>query len=140
MYSTTIQIVFLAAASLVVLSSCTRESLPPRAAATETVIGDTVISYRPTQGQIPLNQTFSVVISVERQGHPLPATTPVAVDAHMPAHNHGMPVQPAVRPVEPGQWRADPMLFQMPGHWVLLVTVGAAPATTQARFDIDLRP
>ncbi|RMF18453.1 MAG: hypothetical protein D6761_02630 [Candidatus Dadabacteria bacterium] len=123
---------------LLIAASCTPDTPPPPAK--EAHANGLTISYRLPTGTIPLNEPFPVIIAVESAAGPLPATAAVQVDARMPAHNHGMPVRPEVVPIEPGLWRADPMLFQMPGHWQLIVTVGTAPTTTQVAFDIHVRP
>ena len=42
------------------------------------------------------------------------------VDAHMPAHRHGMNYKPQVKRTAPGRWRAEGLLFHMPGAWEFL--------------------
>jgi cytochrome c peroxidase len=39
------------------------------------------------------------------------------VDAHMPEHKHGMNYAPTVTKLAPGRWRAEGLLFHMPGKW-----------------------
>jgi hypothetical protein len=39
------------------------------------------------------------------------------VDAQMPEHRHGMNYRPAVTATAPGTYRAEGMLFHMPGRW-----------------------
>ena len=51
---------------------------------------------------------------------PKPDAQPVAglrVDATMPEHRHGMNYRPSVRQVSPGRWRAEGLMFHMPGRW-----------------------
>jgi cytochrome c peroxidase len=45
------------------------------------------------------------------------------VDAHMPAHRHGMNYTPKVIALGPGRWRAEGLLLHMPGHWELVFLV-----------------
>ena len=41
----------------------------------------------------------------------------VRIDAAMPEHRHGMNYRPAVTATAPGTYRAEGMLFHMPGRW-----------------------
>lgn len=67
-----------------------------------------------------------------------PAT--LRVDAHMPEHKHGMNYQPSVSRVSPGLYRADGLMFHMPGRWELVFELhsasGAVHRLTQ-RLTID---
>ncbi len=49
------------------------------------------------------------------------------VDAQMPEHRHGMNYRPSLKQLAPGQWRAEGLLFHMPGRWELVFDVQAAP-------------
>jgi len=48
------------------------------------------------------------------------------VDAHMPEHRHGMNYAPEVKPLGPGRWRAEGLMFHMPGKWELVFEIRAA--------------
>jgi cytochrome c peroxidase len=52
-----------------------------------------------------------------------PAPKTLKVDAHMPAHRHGMNYAPKVTALGPGRWRAEGLLFHMPGRWELVFVV-----------------
>lgn len=41
------------------------------------------------------------------------------VDASMPEHRHGMNYRTSLRPLGDGRWRAEGLLFHMPGRWEL---------------------
>lgn len=58
------------------------------------------------------------------------------VDAVMPEHGHGMNYRPSVTAVSPGRWRAEGLLFQMPGSWELRLDVLAAGRTERLRQTI----
>jgi cytochrome c peroxidase len=45
------------------------------------------------------------------------APSSLKVDAQMPEHRHGMNYAPTVKPIGPGHWRAEGLLFHMPGKW-----------------------
>ncbi len=62
---------------------------------------------------------FSLDIVVcPRGGAPLPDA--VRVDAVMPEHRHGMNYRPVVAARGSGAYRADGLLFHMPGRWDFL--------------------
>src|SRR5688572_3037001 len=50
----------------------------------------------------------------------------VKVDAQMPEHRHGMNYAPEVKPVGPGRWRAEGLMFHMPGKWEFVFEIRAA--------------
>ncbi len=39
------------------------------------------------------------------------------LDAHMPEHRHGMNYRPSVQALGEGRWRAEGLLWHMPGRW-----------------------
>ncbi|MEO7244529.1 MAG: hypothetical protein ABIX12_05205, partial [Rubrivivax sp.] len=47
----------------------------------------------------------------------------VRVDATMPEHRHGMNYRPSLAPLGDGRWRAEGLLFHMPGRWALQLDV-----------------
>ncbi|MGH8708944.1 MAG: FixH family protein [Burkholderiales bacterium] len=46
-----------------------------------------------------------------------PAPEKLGVDAWMPEHRHGMNYRPAVTALGGGRYRAEGLLFHMPGRW-----------------------
>jgi YtkA-like len=44
----------------------------------------------------------------------------VRVDAHMPEHKHGMNYKPSVASLGNGLYRAEGLMFHMPGRWELV--------------------
>ncbi|MBK7080614.1 MAG: hypothetical protein IPH55_07620 [Betaproteobacteria bacterium] len=55
---------------------------------------------------------------------------PLAVDATMPEHRHGMNYRPTVVARGTGIYRADGLMFHMPGRWDLLFDL-VTPAGTE---------
>ncbi|MFO1325401.1 MAG: FixH family protein [Burkholderiales bacterium] len=53
----------------------------------------------------------------------------VRVDANMPEHRHGMNYRAGVTPVKPGMYRAEGLLFHMPGRWDLTFDVVSGNTT-----------
>jgi hypothetical protein len=63
----------------------------------------------------------------------------VAIDATMPDHRHGMNYRPSVAALAPGRYRAQGLLFHMPGRWVVVFDIVAGTATERASAEIVLR-
>ena len=70
-------------------------------------------------GEIPLAQPFSAQIDVCDGG----AITEFELDAIMPAHQHGMNYVPDITDLGSGSFRADGLVFHMPGVWELQIEV-----------------
>jgi hypothetical protein len=60
------------------------------------------------------------------------------VDATMPEHRHGMNYRPSLKRLGPGQWRAEGLLFHMPGRWQLRLDVQTAGGTESLLAPITL--
>ena len=58
------------------------------------------------------------VAACAKPGNALPED--LKVDAQMPEHRHGMNYAPVVKRLAPGRWRAEGLMFHMPGRWELL--------------------
>jgi hypothetical protein len=61
------------------------------------------------------------------------------VDAVMPEHQHGMNYRPTVKPLGDGRWRAEGLLFHMPGRWELRLDVQVAGRHEKLVDTISLR-
>ncbi len=74
-------------------------------------------------GELAVGRHFSLEIAAcAKAGGPPPAA--LKVDAHMPAHRHGMNYAPKVTALAPGRWRADGLMLHMPGQWELVFELG----------------
>jgi hypothetical protein len=63
----------------------------------------------------------------------------LAVRGGMPGHGHGLPSEPQVRRVAPGQFLLEGLQFNMPGEWVLhfdVVATGAQRETATLVFEV----
>lgn len=86
------------------------------------------VAYVVTPDPIVVGSHFVVAFAV--CAHPgAPAPLGVRVDATMPEHRHGMNYRPTVASVAPGVYRAEGLLFHMPGRWDLTFDVEAAGRT-----------
>ena len=81
-----------------------------------------VVVYATTPSPIEVGRHFIVDFAVcSRTGRAAPKA--VRVDANMPEHRHGMNYRPGVVVVAPGTYRAEGLLFHMPGRWDLTFDV-----------------
>jgi len=84
---------------------------------------------------IAIGKHFALDIAVcPREGAPEP--TSLRVDAVMPDHRHGMNYRPEVIARGAGAYRADGLMFHMPGRWDIvfdLVTGGGTERLTATR-------
>jgi hypothetical protein len=53
----------------------------------------------------------------------------VRVDASMPEHRHGMNYRPVVTARSAGAYRADGLMFHMPGRWDLVFDIAGSGGT-----------
>jgi hypothetical protein len=91
------------------------------------------IAYVTAPDPVLVGQHFIVDFAVcARDGGEPPQQ--VRVDANMPEHRHGMNYRPGVTTVRAGTWRAEGLLFHMPGRWDLTFDV-VAGATTERMTD-----
>lgn len=70
------------------------------------------LSFAALPAPIPLGQPFALKLAA-CDAKP----DRVAVDATMPAHRHGMNYRATVTQTAPGEFRAEGLLFHMPGEW-----------------------
>src|SRR5690606_35247792 len=79
-------------------------------------------------GKVAVGRHFSVdLASCAKAGHALPES--IKVQARMPEHRHGMNYLPKVARVAPGRWRAEGLMFHMPGKWEFVFELRGAGST-----------
>ena len=71
-----------------------------------------------------------------KSGEQLPES--VRVDAGMPEHRHGMNYRPTLTALGAGRYRAEGMMFHMPGRWELVFELRAAGRTDRLAKSIVL--
>lgn len=89
------------------------------------------VAFRPDPAPIAVSRHFALDIAVCPKAGANPPTS-LAVDAHMPAHRHGMNYRPTVAMLAPGRYRAEGLLFHMPGEWEFRFDLSAAGASERA--------
>jgi hypothetical protein len=86
------------------------------------------VAYVTTPAPVEIGRHFVVDFAVcPRAGAPAPQD--VRVDANMPEHRHGMNYRTSVVRSPAGTYRADGMLFHMPGRWDITFDVVAGNRT-----------
>ena len=83
------------------------------------------LAYKPTPAPIPVGRHFAIdFVLCPRDGAAPPPE--VRVDASMPEHKHGMNYRPSVTPQGAGRYRAEGLMFHMPGRWELVFELRGA--------------
>jgi len=91
--------------------------------------------YRAQPEKIPLSEHFAVELAIcARDNAPPPES--VRVDAQMPAHRHGMNYKANVMAQGAGRYRADGLLFHMPGRWEFVFEVRAGGSTDRLTHSV----
>jgi len=94
------------------------------------------VAYLTDINPVPAGRHFVVDFAVCPRGD-APPPSAVRVDANMPEHRHGMNYRPVVTTTAPGVYRAEGLLFHMPGRWDL--TFDLVTGNTTQRLASTLR-
>jgi hypothetical protein len=83
------------------------------------------VSYETIPDPIPFNEEFNILVSVHDTDEKLNQITDVTidVDATMPAHGHGMNIEPIISSTEDGTFLAEGLLWHMEGEWEIVIYV-----------------
>ncbi len=97
------------------------------------------VSYKSTGGLIRINRIHSWELTIrDADGQPV-NDAKVTVVGDMPEHGHGLPTQPEVFNMGVGGfYRIDGMKFQMPGWWVVTISVMADGVHDAVSFNLDV--
>lgn len=104
-----------------------------------------VIAYRAQPAKIEVGKHFALdIVTCAKGAAPVPVG--VAVDAFMPEHGHGMNYKAVVKPAGDAKaakaagahFRADGLMFHMPGRWDLYFDVQSAGGTERLTRSIVL--
>lgn len=95
--------------------------------------GDVQAAWRVSGAPIAVGRHFALDLQV----CPADATL-LRVDATMPEHRHGMNYRPSVRATGDGRWRAEGLMFHMPGRWELRLDVQRGGRTERLLDSITL--
>ncbi|MGL4651654.1 MAG: FixH family protein [Caldilineaceae bacterium] len=99
------------------------------------------VRWQSDRGGVPLNALHTWTLHVQDAGGGPVAGARILVDGAMPAHNHGLPTQPMVTAdLGDGDYRLEGMQFQMPGAWVISVTVESAAGADVVALPLTVAP
>ena len=93
------------------------------------------VAWRSEPAAIPLGEHFVLELAVCATGGGS-AIDSIAVDAEMPEHRHGMNYRPGLASLGGGRYRAEGLLFHMPGRWRLTVEVRAGGSVERLTDDV----
>jgi hypothetical protein len=96
------------------------------------------LAYRTHPERIAIGQHFAVELALcANDGAPNPET--VRVDAHMPDHRHGMNYKTTVTSNGAGKYRAEGLMFHMPGRWEYIFEVRAGGTIERLTTSVVLQ-
>ena len=81
-----------------------------------------VLSFKPEAVSVARHFSLEVAVCAKTSV----GAESLKVDAHMPEHRHGMNYAPEVKPLGPARWRAEGLMFHMPGKWEFVFEIRAA--------------
>lgn len=99
--------------------------------------GDLVVAYKPVPAPIALGRHFALETVVCTKAGAAPRN--VRVDAQMPEHRHGMNYKAKVVAQGDGRYRAEGMLFHMPGRWQFVFDVETGKGRERVVHDFILQ-
>ena len=122
---------------LLLLASASAVACGETLAGTRTTVANDryTVVYTTAPHPVPTDRHFIVDFAVCASGN-APAPQAVRIDAGMPEHRHGMNYRPSVTTIRPGVYRAEGLLFHMPGRWELTFDVVAGGTTTRIASNL----
>ena len=97
------------------------------------------LAYRTDPAKVAVGKPFAVdlVVCPRETGA---RVEEVRVDGHMPEHRHGMNYKASVKAQgEPGRYRAEGLMFHMPGKWEFLFDVRDAKGMERLKQEFALK-
>ena len=95
----------------------------------------TTIAWRAEPAGAGVDRHFALQIRACTNG----PIAELSVDARMPEHRHGMNYKPAVTKLGADAWRADGLLFHMPGKWELIFAVATPQGVKRYTHALTVR-
>lgn len=99
--------------------------------------GPFIVAFRPDPLRIEVGEPFALLLNVCTRGSE-PADL-VAVDAQMPEHRHGMNYRPTLTSSGDGRYRAEGLVFHMPGRWELTLDVRRGDQGERLSHDLIVK-
>lgn len=99
-------------------------------------VDDLTLTLSTEPAMIPLNELFTLTVrALDADGNALDGT--LTFDATMPAHGHGMNVEPVLSSTETGVFVVEGVNFHMPGTWKLDFTFESDGTTLTVSADYE---
>ena len=99
------------------------------------------ISIQSEVKPIPINQIQSWTLHLQNAAGESVNNAEIIVVGGMPLHNHGMPTVPQVtQALGNGKYLVEGIQFQMPGHWLVTLTISANDKTDSIMYNLMLQP
>jgi hypothetical protein len=95
------------------------------------------VGFRTQPQKIAVGKHFSIDLAVCPKSGAQPPES-LRVDAHMPEHRHGMNYKAEIVPAPEGRYRADGLMFHMPGRWEFMFDVRAGGRTDRLTQSVIL--
>jgi len=97
------------------------------------------VMYKIIGGPVSINRIHSWELTVKDNEGKLINDAKVTVVGDMPEHGHGLPTEPVVTPIGAGGlYRIDGMKFQMPGWWVVTISVMVDDVHDSVSFNLNI--
>lgn len=94
--------------------------------------------FRSVPEKVVTGKHFAVELALcAKTGAALPES--VRVDANMPDHRHGMNYKTVVTGTGPQRYRAEGLMFHMPGRWEYVFEVRSAGETERITTSVTLQ-
>ena len=100
--------------------------------------GAYTVAFRTEPAKIEVGRHFAVELVVCPKGSATPVES-VHVDGFMPEHGHGMNYRASIKPLGPGRFRAEGLMFHMPGRWDFIFDVRASGKTERLKQRFELQ-
>ena len=127
----------LAAALLLPVAAVAQDCSPAMPGGTQLESARYLLGYRALPGKPAVGRHFALEMAIcPKPGMAVPES--LRVDAHMPEHRHGMNYKAQVAAVPGGRYKADGLMFHMPGRWEILFDMRSAGKTDRITHSIVL--
>ena len=94
--------------------------------------------FAPDVWPIPVGQHFGLILAACPKAES-PSPIRLRVDALMPAHRHGMNYRASVESGSEGIFKAQGLMFHMPGRWRFVFDIDSGPKTERLTHETEVQ-
>ena len=128
---------WLAVASLLPVAAMAQDCSPVMPGGRQLESARFLLGYRAIPGKPAVGKHFALELAICPKAGTA-ALDSVRVDAHMPEHRHGMNYKAQVVAGPGGRYKAEGLMFHMPGRWEILFDVRSGAKTDRLTQSIVL--